>query len=747
MTPLRLDGRMTVRDAQAHLATFPESSSVVLQRQVGFDLMFYAFNNGDLKDLLKNAPSDSQLKATLQLDTLEACPVMQPVTGTDIAVTKPVVLVADTNVVGLLLPDADDLPVKTSEPEVPRFSRVPGTASTSERHSFSQNIRLLSPLPPRVPTTTAEKPPALPREYESKDQQTARGKGVLQWLGSKLSSQRPSGAVSGTFATTVNVATTQQTAQAQSLTVAITAPEVVRKGENFDVKIDLSYHSGATSLSSMLTEKPVRVQVNVIADEFEAPQGKQRSIDAGAGGKIETATIPLIAPVPSAEVDLTGLNVLLSSGGQSLGMYTHRMGVVNNGGPPSNVRSASLVPWIRRGSPPPKDLRLPDDDEAPDLTVSFVNVDGNNLMKKFAIAFDSPHSFQPPAGDLFIELDQSAQAFALELIKTIDSSQGDEIVENYLAGLGDTIAKRLPNEFWRILNEIQSIVKSTHGRAMTLWLKSSEYYVPWELAFMENPFDETAPPFLGAQVNMARWLLLEEVDIRDPARKLEVNDFAVFPGNYDNEENQLPRAVQEAKELEQQYQAKSWKLNSENFKRFLDGKLGSEARPGTPQAVHFACHGEAKPMVLYLDDGKPVLSIGLRSVRWAKKERPFLFLNACQVGSAGALLGEWSGFAGNSIHGGFGAFLAPLWSVADGDAKDFALGFYRLVLAEQKTPQETVPTAADVLRRLRAGYKSGATPKPTYLAYVFYGHPLLQVRHGAKQELRSSLISSAYANR
>jgi CHAT domain-containing protein len=141
------------------------------------------------------------------------------------------------------------------------------------------------------------------------------------------------------------------------------------------------------------------------------------------------------------------------------------------------------------------------------------------------------------------------------------------------------------------------------------------------------------------------------------------------------------------------------------------------------------------------------LPIGLRSARWAKKQRPFLFLNACQVGSAGALLGEWSGFAGNSIYGGFGAFLAPLWSVADNDAKDFALGFYRSMLAEQKTPQETVPTAADVLRRLRAGYRSGSTPKPTYLAYVFYGHPLLRVRHGAKKQLQSSLISPAYANR
>jgi CHAT domain-containing protein len=144
-------------------------------------------------------------------------------------------------------------------------------------------------------------------------------------------------------------------------------------------------------------------------------------------------------------------------------------------------------------------------------------------------------------------------------------------------------------------------------------------------------------------------------------------------------------------------------------------------------------------VVLYLDDGTRVLSIGLRSARWARKQRPFLFVNACQVGSAGALLGEWSGFAGNSIHGGFGAFLAPLWSVIDEDAKDFALGFYHSMLAEQKTPEETLPTAADVLRRLRGGYKSGTKLKATYLAYVFYGHPLLRVRHGAKKQLQSAL--------
>jgi hypothetical protein len=732
---------MTVSDARANLASFHESMWAVVQRQVGFDLMFYAFNNGELRKILENADPERHLEEELELDHLEPCRVEQSLKALAVANRTPAVLVADTSVVGLLLPDANDASIRgTQRDESSRPGPVPGINYRSEQRSYSQNLKRLSPIPPKGITTTLEKPPSLPVEFETKDEQPARGKGVLQWLGSKFSSQRPSGAtLPGGFATAVNVATMQQAAQAQSLTVTVNAPEVVKKAENFDLKIDLSYHSGATSLVSALAEKPLRVEVNVIADGFSAPHGKQHSVDVGSAGIKKTVTVPLIAPVPSADVDLTRLNVLLSSRGQSLGMLTHRLGIVNNGAPRSDTRSASFVPWIRRDGAPPQNLSFPDDDEAPDLTVCFVNVDGNNVMKRFAIAFDSPHAFQPPAGDLFIELDKSAEAFALELIQTIDSTQGNPLVDNYLQGLGDTITNRLPKEFWRVLNEIQSFVRSTHQRPMTLWLKSSEYYVPWELAFMDAPFDDTAPPFLGAQVNMARWLLLEEPDIKDPARKLEVDDFAVFPGNYDNEQDQLPRAVQEAKELEQEYQAKAWKLNSENFKRFLDGKLGSELNPRTPQAVHFACHGEAKPMVLYLDDGTRVLSIGLRSARWARKQRPFLFVNACQVGSAGALLGEWSGFAGNSIHGGFGAFLAPLWSVIDEDAKDFALGFYHSMLAEQKTPEETLPTAADVLRRLRGGYKSGTKLKATYLAYVFYGHPLLRVRHGAKKQLQSAL--------
>ena len=235
---------------------------------------------------------------------------------------------------------------------------------------------------------------------------------------------------------------------------------------------------------------------------------------------------------------------------------------------------------------------------------------------------------------------------------------------------------------------------------------------------------------------MARWLLLEEPDIKDPPRKLELNDFAVFPGNYEDGDA-LPRAIEEAEELEKKYNAQPWKFDLENFTRFLDGKPASEGSSGSPQAAHFACHGAAKPSVLYLPGDKKLDSILLRSARWAKKDRPFLFLNACQVGFEASMLGECSGFAGNSIHGGFGAFLAPLWSVIDHDAKDFALGFYQSLLAESKTAQEPVPTATGVLRELRKGYGPGTdSPKATYLAYIFYGHPLLRVRHRAKKQLQ-----------
>jgi CHAT domain-containing protein len=95
--------------------------------------------------------------------------------------------------------------------------------------------------------------------------------------------------------------------------------------------------------------------------------------------------------------------------------------------------------------------------------------------------------------------------------------------------------------------------------------------------------------------------------------------------------------------------------------------------------------------------------------------QPFVFLNACQVGMAGETLGQYGGMAQAFVEAGASAVIAPLWSVKDDVARDISLRFYQAVFSG------TSP--AEFLRAERARPSESGTN----LAYVLYGHPLLEL--------------------
>jgi CHAT domain-containing protein len=204
---------------------------------------------------------------------------------------------------------------------------------------------------------------------------------------------------------------------------------------------------------------------------------------------------------------------------------------------------------------------------------------------------------------------------------------------------------------------------------------------------------------------------------------------AVVAGNYANGSrlSSLPLAVAEAAELVREYGATALRATRSDMRRLLDGAIPGA---GGVQAIHFACHGmvdsdDPKYAGIYLDDESTLSPVVFRSARVAQSDTPFLFLNACQVGNAGEMLGEYAGFAGEALRGGFSGFLAPLWSVSDAMARDFALEFYRKAFSA--TP------VADILCELRGRYRMNGNgiPRSTYLAYVFYGNPDLRLTHSA----------------
>ena len=103
-----------------------------------------------------------------------------------------------------------------------------------------------------------------------------------------------------------------------------------------------------------------------------------------------------------------------------------------------------------------------------------------------------------------------------------------------------------------------------------------------------------------------------------------------------------------------------------------------------------------------------------------------MFLNACRVGSGGLSITGLGGWASVLVGDcGVGAVIAPLWSVNDALACEFARVFY-----EQLRTQPGC-TIGQALRQARRRVRDAAPHNPTWLAYSLYAHPNARVRLGS----------------
>jgi hypothetical protein len=121
-----------------------------------------------------------------------------------------------------------------------------------------------------------------------------------------------------------------------------------------------------------------------------------------------------------------------------------------------------------------------------------------------------------------------------------------------------------------------------------------------------------------------------------------------------------------------------------------------------------------------------------RGANYGGKQQPLIFLNACMIGIGGEMLGNMGGFPGNCLKGGFGGVLGALWEANDEVARAIAMHFWERVMPPDGRAGEPV---AEVLRDIRATYAAQVSPRvPTYLAYVYYGHPRLRLRRISEGE-------------
>jgi hypothetical protein len=531
----------------------------------------------------------------------------------------------------------------------------------------------------------------------------------------------------------------------------------VPAGTQFSVEIGFSHdrQQGTTgnriSLPAQPGQKEILLTVELTAHGLTAPGGWTSpllvTLANPTSASVRFELIGLDPPKPSP-VLLTTLEVrYLLPNGEVCGTISKPLVIGLPEQPALDLPAHYGTPWLSQPVTA-SEVSITPGSEPPDLTIELIKPDRNPALGFYECRLRSPHRLTVNRGPFTIDFGEDAKTFARTIVDRIRLYGSSALADNYFRSVGIIIAEKLPQEAHDALREVAAIKAP---RPPSVLLVSAEPYVPWELAYLEPPLDPTRPPYLGAQVVLGRWIrnrsdvvasasvvvggtVRIEKPPANPPAEIAVKHMAVVAGVYKAQSGfrSLPEAETEAASLVSIYGAIPLAASAQAMSQLLDAKLEHNSRVvGGADVVHFAGHGEFDPnrpdsSVLFLSDGMPLSSDLFRGAKYGAGKQPLIFLNACMVGIGGEMLGDMGGFPGNCLKGGFGGVLGALWEVNDAVAHSIALEFWKRVMPADGNPGEPV---AEVLRDIRATYGQPTLPRvPTYLAYVYYGHPHLKLR-------------------
>jgi hypothetical protein len=445
--------------------------------------------------------------------------------------------------------------------------------------------------------------------------------------------------------------------------------------------------------------------VQIVADGFSLREGEtwRHELPVTADAPHPTVTVHLTAADQSVPVRPAAIQAIYSVSGQPMGLAVRPVAVVRS---PELLQTAEPQP--AEGST----ISMPLDEPAPDLTVRIQRGDSES-GGRLLWTFDSPHAIAVPDEPVTTDIGKEPEKFARQLVDGVGLREGQPGLYTYLVGVGLTVAEKMPDAFWDALQATAKIAWS-EDRAPSVFILSEEPYVPWELAVVDPPVDPdgTVPPFLGAQAAVGRWVLGQRRPKLPPPQHVDVGSMAVVWGQYTQPGwSRLIEAEQEAADLVAAYGAVNVNAATVDVLRCLSGTPAVDA-------IHFAVHGIYDPNSqengIVLVDGRTLDPLEVKGSTLSAA--PFVFLNACQVGSANSVLGDYGGVAEAFLYAGAGGVVAPLWSISDNAAREIAVSFY------ERAFEGTPP--AELLRRARATFRQGTgDTSATFLAYLWYGHP------------------------
>lgn len=511
-------------------------------------------------------------------------------------------------------------------------------------------------------------------------------------------------------------------------------PDRLAGGQEFDLVIGLGAGAqpgtlgGPMDISLPAGTERFALDLLVVADDFRLPEGSRYRLEVERSRPdAHRVTVPMVAPAAADDALLTTVSVIYFHRSIPCGAAARRVAVLPPGLPMPGGAAGNGLLWTAPDTAATGRVTVSPDGSPIDLVVTLSKPDGNSATGEFLWSFASPHPVALPAAPVKCDLTTDARDLGTKVIAGIQNSESQGMVDFEIAGLARNLRDRMPAELWTLLAQVAQILGP--GRTPSVLFLTAESHVPWELALVDPPLDAAAPPYLGCQVDMARWPLnTSGSPPLPPAARIDVRQMAVVVGDYAARSGwrKLAEAEQEGTTLAQRYGAIRLQAAPAEIRQLLTARLPHGQAQVGAEAVHFACHGEAiqghaLDAAIILDQGQRMSPLWLAAAPLGKQCRPFLFLNACQVGLANELLGSFSGFAGESLKGGFRGFLGPLWSVDDGIAHAIATEFYERALGGGgKAPEPVAAILRDLRRRFAPDAEKNSS---TRLAYVFYGHP------------------------
>ncbi|HKX68969.1 MAG TPA: TCAD7 domain-containing protein [Intrasporangium sp.] len=517
----------------------------------------------------------------------------------------------------------------------------------------------------------------------------------------------------------------------------VTAPDAVTAGEQFDVAVGFSMTGapGATrfTVAAPREQQDLQFVVSVMGHGLDFPDGVRRELTVSRSAP-EAATVTFAVVADPVETDLVRVvEVSYEFGGNVVGRAWREVHVGATAPP------AAPPPPLEGGTSLAPAPNVP----APHITVEVRNRQGDAQLEWLLHTRYSDVAL--PTSRITTDLgNESAREFAVQLMNQLPAQVGSPFLRKTITGIGTAVTGAMPGEFWDLFAQVWVRAKAA-GEVPSVLIVTNEPYVPWELAWVGDDIVDPAdlPPGapgervgmpLGGLCRVGRWVPPITRTPRGgdrpatpPPTSASAAHLAVVIGDYASDTNvrPLPEAIEEGKAIALAYGGLPLKATEEDFGRLLSNALERNGAPFGPTVVHVAAHGEVSPtmqqytgIILSASDRRldPFIIQGSSLTRETK---PFVFLNACQVGTAGSVLSDYGGLAGAFVSEGCSGYVAPLWNVNDLVARQFAEEFYQAALTNGTS-------VAESLRQLRSRYATDwdqqtATP----LAYVFYGHPEL----------------------